>query len=85
MKTGTEVVGGTDARVYMKLYGESSTSQVLKLSGSFDRGDVDKTEVELPSLGRLMNKYLCGYLIGLLIILFLSNKIIGSVQKNSKL
>lgn len=85
MKTGTEYFGGTTARVYMKLYGESSTSQVLKVSGSFDRGDVDEVEVELPSLGRLMNKCLYGYLIGLVIILFVSNKLIGSFQKHSRL
>ena len=60
MKTGTNRFGGTNAKVYMKLYGESSTSQVLKLLGSFERGDVDKFQVELPSLGRLMNKCLYG-------------------------
>lgn len=52
MKTGTKIFGGTNAKVYMKLYGESSTSQVLKLLGSFERGDVDEFQVELPSLGR---------------------------------
>ena len=62
----------------MKLYGESSASKVLKISGSFDRGDVNEIEVELSSLGRLMNKYLYGYLISLVIVLFASNKILGS-------
>ena len=56
MKTGTDPFGGTDATVYMKLYGESSKSQILELSGSFERGDIDEFKFKLPSLGKLMNK-----------------------------
>ncbi|XP_068508966.1 lipoxygenase homology domain-containing protein 1 [Syngnathus scovelli] len=48
---------GTDAQVFLQIYGENGKSDELKLesnSDSFEQGRLDKFMIELPNIGRLL-------------------------------
>ena len=56
--TGNDFFGGTDANVYIKLRGNSRTSDDLRLTGSstnpFERGDRDVFRFTILNLGKLI-------------------------------
>ncbi|KAF3701896.1 Lipoxygenase -like proteiny domain-containing protein 1 [Channa argus] len=48
---------GTDAQVFLQIYGEKGKSDEIKLennSDSFEQGQVDKFMIEMPDIGRLL-------------------------------
>ncbi|XP_067431501.1 lipoxygenase homology domain-containing protein 1-like [Thunnus thynnus] len=48
---------GTDAQVFLQIYGENGKSDEIKLennSDSFEQGQLDKFSVEMPDIGRLL-------------------------------
>uniref|UniRef100_I3JKU2 Lipoxygenase homology PLAT domains 1 n=1 Tax=Oreochromis niloticus TaxID=8128 RepID=I3JKU2_ORENI len=48
---------GTDAQVFLQIYGEKGKSDEMKLennSDSFEQGQVDKFMIEMPDIGRLL-------------------------------
>ncbi|KAM7392648.1 hypothetical protein PAMA_007662 [Pampus argenteus] len=48
---------GTDAQVFLQIYGENGKSDEIKLennSDSFEQGQLDKFVIELPDIGRLL-------------------------------
>ncbi|KAK2819320.1 hypothetical protein Q5P01_024881 [Channa striata] len=48
---------GTDAQVFLQIYGENGKSDEIKLennSDSFEQGQVDKFVIEMPDMGRLL-------------------------------
>ena len=54
--TGTAEFGGTDADVYIKLYGKLGTSAKMELDNgenNFERGQTDTFDVEAQNLGKL--------------------------------
>ena len=53
VKTGTKLLSGTDAAVYMILYSKTSVkSKNLRLVGSFERRDIDRFDFTVPDLGK---------------------------------
>uniref|UniRef100_A0A3B3TLH8 Lipoxygenase homology PLAT domains 1 n=1 Tax=Poecilia latipinna TaxID=48699 RepID=A0A3B3TLH8_9TELE len=48
---------GTDAQVFLQIYGEKGKSDEIKLennSDSFEQGQIDKFMIEMPDMGRLL-------------------------------
>ncbi|KAM7368820.1 hypothetical protein PAMP_013127 [Pampus punctatissimus] len=48
---------GTDAQVFLQIYGENGKSDEIKLennSDSFEQGQLDKFVIEMPAIGRLL-------------------------------
>ncbi|XP_059150632.1 lipoxygenase homology domain-containing protein 1-like isoform X2 [Physella acuta] len=55
--TGTEKGAGTDANVFIQMYGDSGKTQEIPLdnkSDNFEKGQVDKFKIEAPDVGTLL-------------------------------
>ena len=51
--TGNNWFGGTDANVFVQIFGQLENSGQLRLEGSFERGDKDVFKFRLVNLGML--------------------------------
>ncbi|XP_071079258.1 uncharacterized protein [Haliotis cracherodii] len=51
--TSNKNLAGTDSGLYLRVYGRTSSSNENKLSGSFEKNDVDTTYMNVGDMGRL--------------------------------